>query len=323
MSKHCTYTQVTPSGPVNVPSLSCTSPVTRGGTTSCTAKGPSGSTFSNWKFTDGSGNTVPSSSTGSTWSGVMVTGGTVSVTVTTNGATANPTAQITVNNRTNFAFTAVDPTQVTGNSITCYGGATTTLPSPPVPTSYEGASCADLAFSFTTAPPISDSGPNNGYQYVTSVSSSNGSQPTQFQYIVVSDLLSSTTFYNAQCGNYSSSNSGGYIAGSQLRQNIFDHEQGSVLSHWTEYVAAQNNSANNVGTVLEAITAPPGTAQTTYDNNVTTAGTNAQNSIVAAAGNEPCNGSFNNDSSQSCAYCGSINYNPYQSCSGQPAPYCH
>jgi hypothetical protein len=254
---------------------------------------------------------------------VVVNGGTVSVTVTSSSGSATPPASVTVNKRTNFAFTAVSATEASGNSITCYSGSPTTLPSPPVSGSYEGASCADLAFSFQTSAAISDNGPNNGYQYVTSVSDSNGSQPTQFPYIVVSDLLSPTTFYNAQCGNYSGTNSAGFIAGSQLKQNVFDHEQGSVLSHWTEYRDAQNNSSNNIGTVLEAMTAPPNTSQSTFKNNLTSAGQTAINNILTAVANEPCNGDPTEDSSQSCARCGAVNYSPYHTCGGQPVPYCH
>jgi hypothetical protein len=213
-------------------------------------------------------------------------------------------------------------TQATGNSITCYNNDNTTLASPPNSTSFKGASCADLAFSFGDSA-ISDSGPNNGYRYVTSVSSTNGAEATQFPYIVVTDLLSATTFYNAQCGNYSSTNSAGFIAGSQLKQNVFDHEQGSVLSHWSEYRDAQNNPSNNVGTVLEAVTAPPGTAQSTYESQLTQTGKNALNTIVTAASSEPCGGDPTMDSSRSCAKCGAINYSPYSSCSGQPVPFCH
>ena len=92
-----------------------------------------------------------------------------------------------------------------------------TLTSPPQPGSYEGYSGADLAFSFNYAT-VNDNGPNNGYEYVTSASDVSGSSPTQFQYIVVSDLLTATTFYNAQCGNFSSSNTTGFfIAGSRLK----------------------------------------------------------------------------------------------------------
>ncbi len=307
------------SGTGAVGSLSCTSPVTRGAKTTCTASGASGSTFSNWTFTDGNGKTVTGSGTSSTWSGVMVIGGTVSVTVTSSGAASTPSAQITVNNRTNFAFTAVNPTQASGNSITCNDGTTTTLPSPPAANSAEGYSCADMAYSFNFST-VNDSGPNNGYEYVTSASNVNGSNPTQFQFIVVTDLLSATTFYNAQCGNYSSSNSSGFIAGSQLKQNVFDHEQGSVLSHWTEYTTAQNSSGNNIGTVLESTTAPPGSTGNTFAQ---TAGNAALSRIEQAVAVEPCGGLVDKDSSQACALCGAFNYSPYQSCSGQPVPYCH
>jgi hypothetical protein len=164
----------------------------------------------------------------------MVISGTVSATVS--GLASPLTANITINNRTNFAFTAANPTQLTGtNSITCYSGSNVNLPSPPAPGSIEGASCADQAYSFNYTT-INDSGPNNGYEYVTSASNMNGqNSPTKFEYVVVSDLLSQTAFYNAQCGNFSSSNPTGFIAGSQLNQDVFNHEQGSVLSHWTEY----------------------------------------------------------------------------------------
>jgi hypothetical protein len=211
------------------------------------------------------------------------------------------------------------------NTLTCYNGNVITLTSPPDNQLQEdGGSCADLAFSFVTSPTISDGGPNNGYQYVTGVSPTLNGQATQYQYIVVSDLLSATTFYNAQCGTYSSSNPNGFIAGSQLKQNVFDHEMGPVLSHWTEYVNAQNSSANNVGAVVEAQTGAPGMPQQTFINNVNSAGSDAQDTIIAAGLKEPCSGLATYDSSQSCGYCGIINVGPsYYSCGGaQPVAYC-
>lgn len=95
-----------------------------------------------------------------------------------------------------------------------------------------------------------------------------------------------------------------------------------MLSHWTEYENAQNSSSNNIGTVLEAMTAPPGTSQSTFTNNLTNARNTAISNIQTAAAIEPCGGSPNEDSSQSCAFCGGINYSPYASCSGQPVAYC-
>jgi len=315
-----------PSAPGNVVNLSCSpSPITRGSTITCTLSASSGVGASNWQFSDGVNPAVlrGTNTTSLTWSGVIVTSGTVSVTASVSGASVPLSYPVTVNARSGFSFTAVSPVQNAGtNSITCYKGTTTTLVSPPNLTSIKGASCADLAFSFIDNQVI-DNGPNNGYRYVTSATDSNGSQPTQFPYIVVSDLLSATTFYNAQCGNYSSTNSTGFIAGSQLKQNVFDHEQGPIFSHWTEYRDAQNIPSNNVGTVLEAMTAPPGTAQSTYEGQLNSAGSNAQNNIDAAASIEPCNEDPTKDSSQSCAECGAINYSPYQPCNGQPVPYCH
>ena len=301
----------------NVAKLTCTTSVTRAGTATCTVT-PSGITVSNWKFTDGTNTVTRTTNTGSlTWSATMVTSGTVSVTP---AGASSLTASISVNSRTQFAFTAVNPTQVLANSITCYGGMTQTLPSPPVNNGLVGFSCADMAYSFTFAT-ISDGGPNNGYEYVTSASNASGGLPTKYEYIVVSDAFNtSSSFYTHQCGNYSASNSLGFIAGSQLKQNIFDHEQGSVLSHWTEYRDAQNNNSNNVGTVLEAAIGAPGSSGSTFAQQQSDA---AMQRIAQAVMQEPCGGTVNKDSSQSCAYCGIINFTPYQSCgSSQPAPYC-
>ena len=325
--RSCPHAPVITSGNGNVATLSCTA-VTRGQTTTCTASGPSGATFSNWQFTDSNSNTVSSTNTQAQWSGVAVQSGTVSVTVgTSDGGQQVLTAPLTAINRTNFAFTAVNPSQISGNSITCYNGDTTTLTSPPTNNQDEGASCVDLAFSYQTSAAISDGGPNNGYQYVTSVSASNNGQATQYQYIIVSDLLSATTFYNAQCGTFSNSNTSGFIAGSQLKQNVLDHEQGPVLSHWTVYVNAQNASSNNIGTVLEGVIGGPGLSQSTFIQNVNTAGTSALNNIENiehAPSNEPCNGLATYDSSQACKYCGVINVGPsYAPCNGaQPVAYC-
>lgn len=304
--------------------LTCTSPVTRGQNGNCQVNnGPNGSNYS-WQFTDASNNTVTVTNTSSAWQGTIVASGSVSVTV--DGIALAPSS-MTVNNRTGFAFTAVNPTQVSGNSITCYAETSAhVLPSPPVPNSQEGFSCADLAFSFSPPTLINDGGPNNGYQYVTSVFDTHGNSPTKFEYIVVTDLLNSaSTFYTSQCGDFSSGNSGGFIAGSQLKQNVFDHEQGTVLSHWTQYRDAQNNSANNIGTVLEAIIAVPGVPTAMYSQTLTDAGFGAMNRIrqpINDKNNEPCGGFVNYDSSQSCKYCGTINFTG-SSCGGiTSVPYC-
>src|SRR5947209_13311545 len=61
-----------PNGPTNVVALSCTYPITKGQSTTCTVTGPSGTTVSGWKFSDGTNAAVTSNSTNMSWSGVMV-----------------------------------------------------------------------------------------------------------------------------------------------------------------------------------------------------------------------------------------------------------
>ncbi len=314
--------------PGSVARLYCTTSIARGSSTTCTVTPSSGVTVSNWTFRDTNGVVVArSQGTGSlTWSGVMVIGGTVTVSASISGTTVPLSANIAVTSRNGFAFTAANPAQIMSNTLTCYSGASETLGVPPSATSVKGFSCADLAFDFTTAVPISDNGPNNGYQYISTVSSTsqgNPPNPTKYEFIVVSSVLSATTFYNAQCGTYSTANQAGFIAGSQLKQNIFDHEQGSVFSHWTEYRDAQNNVANNIGTQLEPLVAAPGTSQAAFITTATNTASSARDRIKAAGAVEPCDGIPEKDSSQSCKFCGTINYIPYVSCgNSQPVPYC-
>src|SRR5439155_21604137 len=80
----------------NVAALSCSpSSITRGSSTTCTVNNaPSAATFSNWKFTDSNNNTVTMTGNNnvSSCSGTVVTGGTVSVTVSASGSnTVTPT----------------------------------------------------------------------------------------------------------------------------------------------------------------------------------------------------------------------------------------
>jgi hypothetical protein len=106
--------------PIYVGSLTCPSSVARGATATCTVS-PPGVTVSGWTFKDGQGNTVtrPSNTSSLTWSGTMVTGGTV--TATTSGG--SPSASITVTNR-NWHTNPASPAEVPN-------GTFITLPVPP------------------------------------------------------------------------------------------------------------------------------------------------------------------------------------------------
>lgn len=178
---NCPIIQKNPGGGVNVARLTCTpSSVTRGSSVACSVtNAPNGTTYSNWKFTDSNNNTVTSNSTASSWSGTMVTSGTVSVQVSTSGSNSTtPTASITVTARSGFAFAAVSPTSEPNDSSpspTC----TLSVPSPPVPNSLLGFYCLDPEYSENDIT-VNDSGPNQGYHYVASVSSSYQGTPTAY-----------------------------------------------------------------------------------------------------------------------------------------------
>jgi len=232
--------------------LSCTSPVTRGGATTCRVTGPSGPTVSDWKFVDQGDNTVTRSAntTSLTWSGVVVTSGTVSVTVS--GITNPLTANLTANPRTNFAFTAAQP-QKEGNPYTCVsagGSEVIEVNNPPQSQNSSDAigKYCDIEDASYEPASISDAGPNNGYSYVLSATNN-----ASLHWIIAPDAEnSSSDFYQAQCGNYNSSTNTGFISGAQLDANTVRHESGTVQGHYGNYVTAQSNSNNNVGTGLES-----------------------------------------------------------------------
>jgi len=65
----------------------------------------------------------------------------------------------------------------------------------------------------------------------------------------------SSAFYKAQCGNYNATtHPNGFISGSNLLTNTNRHESGTIQSHYENYVTAQNNPSNNLGTVAEKMT---------------------------------------------------------------------
>jgi hypothetical protein len=306
----CPAYLVSLSGTANVSSLTCTpSSATRGSKVTCSVSSPSGSTFSNWKFTDSNGNTVTSTSTSSSWSGVMVTSGTVSVLVSGSTPLSKP---VTVTNRSGFTFSAVTPTsEPNGFSTTVCG--TISVPSPPQAGKELGFFCIQQAYSFNTQS-INDAGPNQGYKYITSISNSNGGTNTAYYYVVSPDAADpNSAFSKAQCGNYNSStNPNGYISQSNLISNIIRHESGNMNSHYAQYVAAQNNSANNLGTVGEQIVGLP--SDTNFSGTVTGV-LNPKLSVISSSAMtpEPCSANYNG-SVTPCVFQGYINYIPYAAC---------
>jgi hypothetical protein len=330
----CCGTPLRAQGACNkTPTLSGPSSVTRGDSATFTLGNLcKTSTVSGWSFTDGSATWPRGSSAAISWAGKMVQSGTVRVTVVQGGITSPLSKAVTVNSRTTgFAFTAKPATKYANGTFSCVNTPevlSLVVPDPPTQPGQEiGLSipCLRYSYHFTQ---IGDTGPNQGYWYVTSASDSiSDAVPpaTTFAWTISQQLDDpNSEFYKAQCG------SGGFISGSQLQANTVAHESGSANSHYSRYVAAQNNPANNVGTGLEAVVGPPSdTTSTSFSSRVELVGNARQSQIVAATKEEPC-GVSDVSLDENCVPHGSANYMPYQSCgtcqsdldcSSQPAPY--
>jgi len=311
MTQHgriCYNTDQHGSGGDNVITLNCPSSVVRAANAPCSVSGaPSGTTFSGWKFTDSNNNTVSRSGNNnvSSWSGIMVTSGTVTVNAS---SSQDPlTASITVTARSSFTFAAVSSTVVPNNSSPG-PGCTLSIPSPPVRNSALGSYCLEAPDSFTDTA-VSDSGLNQGYHYVMSISSSSQGTPTAYYYVISPDLSNtSSAFYKAQTGTYNAqTNPNGYISGSNLLTDAIRHESGTVNSHYQNYVTAQNNPAYNLGVVGEAETGPPSQSQADFESKVNSDLTAARNTVIASTNVEPC-GSPYVGYDATCTFQGYVNY---------------
>jgi hypothetical protein len=241
---------------------------------------------------------VNGSGTTSTWSGIMVTGGTVSATVTSNGTATPVSAQVTVNARswhTSPASAAPVP-----------NGTFVTLPVPPQPTGTDSGLGVFYENSNNSAGPnstvIGGDGPNTGYAYFASQLSIS----TLFQYEINPDLQSSTSqFSTHQWGAC------GYISWSNLLTQTNRHEfNSSTQSHYVFYTTSISSGANNPGDYFEQQVAPPG-ANLQQFANATLAGLNSRYSqILASTSVEP----FPVNDSETGIFLGNINYAPYTPC---------
>lgn len=286
--------------------LTCT-PVTRGQVTTCSAVVPAGGSITNWSFTDGTSTvTASSGTTATTWAGVAVTSGTVSVQYTASkGSPAFLTAQLLVTPRSTFAsFPAVSPTR-RANGYQQPGGSVMNVPNPPSPNVEVGLSQLNLKASLAGQQVVG--GPNSGYTYTTSAT-----DQTLYDWVMSQDAdNAASVFYQRQCGNYSAtSNIHGFISGATLDADTQRHEAGAVQSHYSNYKAALATPANNAGVQAEAVIAAPGGS---YQTAVTTALNTADTPVANATHMEPCNSSVVTYNS-SCVFDGNINFSPYMAC---------
>jgi hypothetical protein len=301
-------------------------PVARGEVVTCSPTLPSGQSPAHvrkWTFDDGLGGTVthtPQSSSETEWKGKAVQSGTVTAYISnatqspatapgTKPATFKKSGPLTVNNRSGFEFPAVTPTRES-NSFSSPTCGVMSVPSPPQPDKELGLFCLQQPYSFTFQQ-INDGGPNQGYRYITSVSNSLAGTSTAYYYVVSPDSADpGSEFSRAQYGNYDkNTNPGGFISQANLIKNIIRHESGNANSHYAQYVAGQNDPANNLGTVGEQIVGL--LSDTDFKKQVDNI-LSAKRTLIGsrALHPEPCSANYDG-SITPCVFQGYVNYIPY------------
>jgi hypothetical protein len=268
---------------------------------------PTGATFSNWKFTDSNNNIVTSTQTTNSWSGTMVTSGTVSVQVSASGSnSAIPTASASVTNR-NWHTGPATPAEVAN-------GTFFSLPVPPQSTGddsglgeFQWHYVLNSNLQYST---INDNGPNQGYTYWPS---NQIFSTWNFQYEINPDLENTgSTFYQAQTGHYNATtNPSGCISGSNLLMQTNRHEwNSSTQSHYAFYSNSLNSSSNNPGDFLEQQFAVPGANLNNFATNSNSGITSRLSNVTSASDVQPF--PVNDDAAGN--FLGTINYAPYNLC---------
>src|SRR6266545_375824 len=278
---------------VLAPRLNGPTSVTRGGSATFTITGARASQVSNWSFSDGTNPAVNGPNGTLDWAGTMVTSGTITVTVTQRGQPTPLTTNITVNDRTGFAVTAATP-QKRQPPYNCASGGVLSFSGPPTGESGStGKSCLTQAYHIGPPGTVS-SGPNTNYKYVTTITNTSGSTPTDFSWALNPDVENTNSdFYIHQCGNYNAqTNPNGYISGANLLEGVIRHESGPMNSHYAFYKAAQDNPSNNIGVVGEKQIGPPSESPTQFGSRVE----QVILGLIATIGNanrvEPCGSAY-------------------------------
>jgi hypothetical protein len=126
------------------------------------------------------------------------------------------------------------------------------------------------------------------------------------------EVTGNTAFFRAQCGNYNPQTKTGFISGTVLRSNLFEHEAGTIAGHYQQYRYVSSLAGNNIGTIAEEAIGAPG-SDATFLPTVSQDLNNAASRIAQATHAENgCNTVVNHDTS--CQFRGPINYAPYKKC---------
>jgi len=274
-------------------------PVTRGETATFTIVGAPDAAISNWQFDTGTSLGVITRTTNTdatTWTGTLVAGGTGKVRVVLQSNTYDLTKTVSVAARTGWLWSPVSATKVPN-------GTFSTLVSPPQAKQPLGEMEIDQPYQYTyPSDGISDDGPNHGLYYVQTAS-----DDTTFRYQLSPDLENSgSAFRAANCGQ------SGFIDGAVLLANTIEHESGTTLGHYQQYVAARDESGENVGSLLEGFVAKA-LSDAAFETALETMANTATGAIRTATISESaCNSDVTKNTS--CISGGVVNYSPYASC---------
>jgi len=257
-----------------------------------------------WRFVGEDGQTVERTSSAVNWDGIMVTSGTVYVRGTWQGNPFDLPLQVTVTPRPGWTTAAPSqPTQrVNGED------ALIAVIDPPGPdasgTIFLGKNRGPITYS--SAPLEVTAGPNTGYSFVQSSSSTadyfwSGS-PTV--------LDASSPYYLAfaagNCGDYDAVNkSYGFGLASDIRENLVRHESGSFMSHFQFFREALETPSLNPRAIMEPFVRRLPVAR--FENELNALLSDATSEIERRRKEEPCgDGRANFDSS--CNFRGHVNY---------------
>lgn len=277
-----------------VPVLNCNpQPVTRGADVTCEVSGAGFSRVSSWRF-EGGGATVTGPSSGASWGGTMVQGGTVTATI--QGYTTQLQQSITVNNRS-WVSQVVNAEKVDN-------GTFASLPTPPY---YGDGTLGQYLWQYSFQLPNTTqvpAGPNQGFHYFASQPTFN--QP--YRYEVNPDLENpQSDFAQHQYGAC------GVISRANLENNVVQHEssgQAGVRSHYNQYKAALTRQDQDPGIYAESrVARPQDNPQTFAENTRSDAASLLQTIHDSTASHTALCGGPNLDQT-TCTSMGNVNWAP-------------
>jgi hypothetical protein len=145
--------------------------------------------------------------------------------------------------------------------------------------------------------------PNKGLNYVTEVRHLEDPL-VHFSYEIAPDLEAGTTFYGKQCGQ------GGFILGSVLRSNTYEHESGTQKGHYQQYRDKLADPAVNYAKYAEPLWGAVSQTLQGFQDMVQLGFNSRRTALNNAAAVQACNADVRYD--PTCAFRGNINYPPYQ-----------